>query len=63
MLDRAPAVLQSRMIAAIAEDNRPQYLIADSDLMRALIGRAAGAVRVQNMFGYETYRLKPHNAR
>lgn len=58
-LDRAPIELQNRMIATIKEDRRPQYLIADSDLMRALIERTAGAVRVQNMFGYETYRLNP----
>src|SRR4029078_7916668 len=58
-LDRAPIELQNRMIATIKEDHRPQYLIADSDLMRALIERTAGAVRVQNMFGYETYRLNP----
>jgi hypothetical protein len=62
MLDRAGPEMQRRMIAAVANDNRFQYLIADSDQMRALIASTSGAVRVNDMFGYETYRLDPQNA-
>src|SRR5579885_199947 len=61
MLDRASPAVQRRMIAAVAEDSRPQYLIADSDEMRALIARTSGAVRMNDMFGYEAYRLEPRS--
>jgi hypothetical protein len=60
-LDRASPAVQRRVIAAVAEDSRPQYLIADSDEMRALIARTNGAVRVNDMFGYEAYRLEPRS--
>lgn len=62
MLDRAGPEMQRRMIAAVAGDGRFQYLIADSDEMRALIASTLGAARVNDMFGYEAYRLDPRNA-
>lgn len=61
MLDRAWPEMQHRMIAAVAADGRFQYLIADSDQMRALIAGTNGVVRVNDMFGYEAYRLDPRN--
>jgi len=60
LLDRVSPALQTRIMTAVAQDGRPQYLIADCDLMKALIARTAGAVRAGNMFGYEAYRLEPH---
>lgn len=59
MIDTAPLDLQRKMIDAVANDGRPQYFIADSDEMRALIARTPAATEAEEAFGYKTYRLAP----
>jgi hypothetical protein len=58
MLGRASDSIQSLMVGTIAEDGRTQYFIADGEQMRKLINHIPGLLQVENMFGYETFRLE-----
>jgi hypothetical protein len=57
----AAVEVQNAMVAAVAKDQRPQFFVMDSDIMRDVIARAARLGTMQlagQAFGHDVYRLE-----